>query len=327
MARKLRLEFPGAVYHVINRGNYRQWMFREASTKAAFESCLFEACERGHWLLHAFAILDNHYHLALETPQGNLVAGMQWLQATFANRFNRFRHEHGHLFQGRYKGLIVESGGPLAQVCDYIHLNPVRAGIVSTPELGRYRFSSYWYLRRANRRPEFLQCATAVHELGLPDRLEGWKSYADYLAWQADEGPAGKNDAYVSLSSGWALGTDSFKAGLVKDHALLAISRAWEDIGAAEVRRLQWATALAEALRLLGKDELDCARERKSVPWKIAIAAYLKKCTQASNHWLAEHLRMGSPVALSNYVGILRRHGGEPAPLLARLGRMPPTSW
>jgi REP element-mobilizing transposase RayT len=323
MARKLRLEFPGAIYHVINRGNYRQWMFREASTKVAFEQCLFEASERGHWLLHAFAILDNHYHLAVETPEGNLVAGMQWLQATFANRFNRFRGEHGHLFQGRYKSLIVERGGPLAHVCDYIHLNPVRAGIVSVARLGDYRHSSYWYLRHKSHRPDFIQCATTVHELGLPDRLEGWQSYADYLAWQAAEGPAGKNDTYVSLSSGWALGSDSFKATLVKDHALLALSRAWQDVGATEVRRLQWATALAEALRFLGKSEWDCARERKSIPWKIATAAYLKQCTQASNRWLAEHLRMGSPVALSNYVSILRRHGGEAAPVLARLGRMP----
>src|SRR5438105_8111243 len=105
MARKLRLEYPGAIYHVINRGNYRHWIFTEEGTRAAFETCLFECCRRSQWLLHAFVVMSNHYHLALETPLGNLVAGMQWLQATFANRFNRFRKEHGHLFQGRYKGL------------------------------------------------------------------------------------------------------------------------------------------------------------------------------------------------------------------------------
>jgi len=127
MARKLRLEFPGACYHVINRGNYRAWVFREEKTKAAFEACLFEACARCQWRLHAFVIMGNHYHLAMETPLGNLVAGMQWLQATFANRFDRLREEHGHLFQGRFKALLVEPGGALGQVCHYIHLNPVRA--------------------------------------------------------------------------------------------------------------------------------------------------------------------------------------------------------
>src|SRR5512147_1697273 len=103
MARKLRLEFPGACYHVINRGNYRADIFKTEGAKAAFEACLFEACEKSNWVLHAYVLMSNHYHLALETPDGNLVAGMQWLQATFANRFNKLRGERGHLFQGRYK--------------------------------------------------------------------------------------------------------------------------------------------------------------------------------------------------------------------------------
>ena len=126
MARKLRLEFPGACYHLINRGNYRADLFRTEGAKAAFEACLFAACARSGWVLHAFVLMSNHYHLAVETPDGNLVAGMQWLQATFANRFNRLRRERGHLFQGRYKSLLVEEGDALGQVCHYIHLNPVR---------------------------------------------------------------------------------------------------------------------------------------------------------------------------------------------------------
>ena len=109
MARKLRLEYPGACYHVINRGNYRADVFRTPGAQAAFESCLFAACEKSGWQLHAFVIMRNHYHLAMATPQGNLVAGMQRLQATFANRFNRLRGERGHLFQGRYKALLVGS--------------------------------------------------------------------------------------------------------------------------------------------------------------------------------------------------------------------------
>ena len=319
MARKLRLEFPGAIYHIINRGNYRSWIFRDDKTKAAFETCLFEACERSEWLLHAFTLMGNHYHLALETPAGNLVLGMQWLQATFANRFNRFRDERGHLFQGRYKALLVEEGGPLGLLCDYIHLNPVRAGIVTAESLHAYRYTSYWYLRHKRRRPDFLHCDAALDAVGLADTPNGWQAYADYLAWQNAEGPVGKNQAYVSLSSGWALGSDSFKAALVKDHAVLATTRAWEEQGAAEVRELQWADALAAALQILDRNNLDCERDRKSAPWKIAVAAYLKRTTQASNRWLAARLRMGSPVALSQYVSLLSRNGGPPLQFLNRL--------
>ena len=178
--------------------------------------------------------------------------------------------------------------------------------------LDEYRYSSYWYLRRKRRRPSFLQCETAlVLAGGLVDSSPGWRAYADYLAWQAIEGPAGKNQAYVSLSSGWALGSRDFKAALVKDHGLLAISRAWEDGGAREIREMQCAGALAKALQTVAKTDEDCRRERKSAPWKIAVAAHLKRTTQASNRWLAERLRMGSPVAVCQYVRAFR--GGNDA--------------
>src|SRR4051812_35483854 len=129
MPRKTRLEFPGAIYHVINRGNDKAWIFKQESAKQSFEECIFEACAKNAWILHAYVIMGNHFHLAVETPEGNLVAGMQWLQSKFANRLNKLRDARGHLFQGRYKALLVEPGGALGELCHYIHLNPVRAGI------------------------------------------------------------------------------------------------------------------------------------------------------------------------------------------------------
>ena len=108
MARTLRLEAEDGIYHVLNRGNYRADIFRADKTKAAFLTCLGEACGKAGWRVHAWCIMSNHYHLAVETPQGNLVGGMQWLQGTFSTRFNRLRGERGHLFQGRYKSLLVD---------------------------------------------------------------------------------------------------------------------------------------------------------------------------------------------------------------------------
>ena len=96
VARRLRQVEEGGFYHVLNRGNYRQWIFREEGAKLAFEATLFEACERAGWVLHAFCVMDNHYHLAVETPRGNLTEGMRWLQSVYATRFNRFRKESGH---------------------------------------------------------------------------------------------------------------------------------------------------------------------------------------------------------------------------------------
>ena len=185
MPRKLRLEFPGAVYHVINRGNYRADIFATAGARAAFMDCLWEVCQKSGWRLHAFVLMRNHFHLALETPEGNLVAGMQWMQATFANRFNRLRAERGHLFQGRYKALLVQPGEELGQLCHYIHLNPVRAEVVTVARLREFRDSSYWYLEEKER-PACLDMQTAlVHAGGLADNRRGWKLYAQYLDWQA----------------------------------------------------------------------------------------------------------------------------------------------
>ena len=307
MARKLRLEFPGACYHVLNRGNYRAQVFNDEKTRAAFEACLFEACQKSNWLLHAFVIMSNHYHLAIETPDANLVAGMQWLQATFANRFNRFRGERGHLFQGRYKSLLIEPGEALGQVCHYLHLNPVRANLMPVEQLRTYRASSYWHLHQ-RRRPECLQPATALAEAGgLTDTPAGREAYESYLTWQATDGPAGKSKAYVSMSRGWALGTKDFKTALIKDYNLAESSRAWEDSGAREMREARWTATLNHGLKLLGKTREDVSKDRNSAPWKVALAASLKQSTQVNNRWLSVELCMGTSVAVSAHVGRMGR--------------------
>jgi len=104
MARPLRVQFPGARYHVIDRGNYRHAVFGSVGAAQAFTRVLAEAAERHAWCLHAHALIPNHFHLALETPEANLAEGMHWLLGTFANRYNRFRGECGPLFPGRYQG-------------------------------------------------------------------------------------------------------------------------------------------------------------------------------------------------------------------------------
>jgi len=150
MARKVRIEYPGAIYHVINRGNYRSWIFESKGARASFLECLERACISMGWRLYAWCLMGNHYHLCLETVDPNLVEGMHWLQSTFANRFNRFRQSNGHVFQGRYKAILLD-GEAVGAVCHYIHLNPVRAGLTDVEQLESYVASSFtrlWYPRR-----------------------------------------------------------------------------------------------------------------------------------------------------------------------------------
>jgi REP element-mobilizing transposase RayT len=301
MSRQLRIEYPGAMYHVINRGNYRSWIFEDEGAKKAFEKALFEACEYAGWRLHAFVVMGNHFHLALETPEANLSDGMRWLQSVFANRFNRFRKESGKLFQGRFKSILVEDLEGLGSLCQYIHLNPVRAGVCDVAGLEAYRFGSYWYLRKRKSRPRFLELDTCLEAAGdLADSSRGWRKYAEYLQWLCEEEPARKSLRFDLMSKGWALGTKEFKMAVLDDEKR---ARAAIEVGEAEtvgeVRELLWARRLGDCLRHLGKTEAEIRSGLKSADWKVAIASHLKSRMLCRNGWLANRLGMGTVSGVS----------------------------
>ncbi len=139
---RLRIQYPAAIYHVINRGNYRRDVFETTGAASSFVATLGEASTRFEWEFHAFSILRNHFHLALTTPIPNLADGRHRLQTTLAVRSNRFRAERGHPFQGRYQSPPVENAAALLRGVDPIHLNPVRAGIVPAEQVAQFRWSS-----------------------------------------------------------------------------------------------------------------------------------------------------------------------------------------
>lgn len=305
MARRPRIEFAGAIYHVLNRGNYKADLFETAGAASAFVECLFQTCERMGWRLHAYSLMRNHYHLAVETPTGNLVNGVHWLQSTFGNRFNRFRGEHGRAFQGRYQAILVEPGRHLAQLVDYIHLNPVRAHVVTLDQLAQFRWSSYRYFtREASDRPAFLLCQDWLREKGgLTDSPAGWAAYRDHLAWlMADEGRQ-KEAAFERMSQGWVHGGDAYQKNLLGKFKRMPNAQDWGGGEVAEINRLEWRRLFARALLILDRDPADAHSTPKSAPWKIAVATWLKQRSSVSNRWLTEHLRMGAPDAVSRYVG------------------------
>ncbi len=141
MTRSLRIEYPGAVYHVTARGTGRQNIFLNDSDRTAFLARLLMTVNRHNWLCHAYCLMSNHYHLLLETSDGNLSAGMKLLNSAYAQYFNHSHDRTGHLFQGRFKAIVVEKDSYLLELCRYIVLNPVRSGIVKSP--GDYTWSSY----------------------------------------------------------------------------------------------------------------------------------------------------------------------------------------
>ena len=160
VARKLRIQYPGAIYHVMSRGDRREDIFEDDKDRQRFLETLGEACQKTAWQVHAYCLMRNHFHLVVETPQPNLVAGMKWFLGVYTSRFNRRHKEFGHLFSGRYKALIVDGSGNgyLKSVCDYVHLNPARAGLLKVEQrLSDFTWSSYpLYLAGPGRRPAWL---------------------------------------------------------------------------------------------------------------------------------------------------------------------------
>lgn len=141
MARPLRIEYDGAVYHVTSRGNERKNIFRDDEDRLLFLDILKKVNEKHNWLCHAYCLMNNHYHLVIETPDGNLSKGMRQLNGVYTQTFNKRHDRVGHIFQGRYKAILVSKESHLLETCRYVVLNPVRAKATETPE--EWKWSSY----------------------------------------------------------------------------------------------------------------------------------------------------------------------------------------
>ena len=126
MTRPLRIEFPGGVYHITSRGNGQQEIFLTEADRELFLDLLGQAIDRFQWLCHAYCLMANHYHLLIETPEANLSRGMRHLNGVYTQRFNRQHQRGGHVFQGRYKAIVVQKDSHLLALCRYVVLNPGR---------------------------------------------------------------------------------------------------------------------------------------------------------------------------------------------------------
>ena len=141
MTRPLRIEYPGAIYHLTSRGNDKKKIFLESKDRNKFLEMLFQVNNRFNWICHAYCLMDNHYHLLIETPDGNLSKGMRQLNGIYTQFFNKCWNRTGHIFQGRYKSILIEKDSHLLEVCRYVVLNPVKAHMADSVE--KWKWSSY----------------------------------------------------------------------------------------------------------------------------------------------------------------------------------------
>jgi REP element-mobilizing transposase RayT len=202
MARPLRIEFPGAVYHVTSRGNAKQAIFIDDEDRGSFLDLLSIVVERFNWLCHAYCLMGNHYHLLIETPNGNLSKGMRELNGVCTQGFNQRYRRVGHLFQGRYKAILVEKDNHLLSLCRYVVLNPVRVGLIERPE--QWRWSSYRATIGLVKRPSFLTADWILSQFGGRKRAS-MERYRRFVM----EG-IGKESPWEILKGQIFLATDEF---------------------------------------------------------------------------------------------------------------------
>jgi len=306
MPRRARVEYAGAIYHVMDRGDRQELIYRSEEDRLLFLRTLGEACGRTGWRVHSYVLMGNHYHLLLETPEPNLCAGMRWLQGVYTIRHNARHKVRGHLFQGRYKAVLVEGGDEtyFRTVSDYIHLNPARAGMLGEGQmLADYGWSSFpGLIGDPRKRPGWLCAEWVLGQWGEKDDARGRHSYREALEKRASEkqdGGTSDEGMLKKLRRGWCFGSEEFRQRMIGMAAGAARRPSGEILAAhneQEAERL-----MAAGLESVGLRVEDLATMRKGDPRKIAVAAVVKRRTIMGNEWIARGLHMGAAGRVSRY--------------------------
>jgi len=220
MARPLRIEFPGALYHVTSRGNARQDIYLAESDRLDFLRLLGDVVTCKDWICLAYCLMTNHYHILLQTTAANLGRGMQRLNSMYGQRFNRAHNRVGHVFQGRYKAILVEEEGYLKELARYVVLNPVRAGITREP--GDWRWSSYKAACGEAPSPPWLETGWLLRQFG-DSRREAIEAYRQFVDAGKD-----RESIWSGLRNEVYLGSETFveqMQGLISPRELRGVSR------------------------------------------------------------------------------------------------------
>lgn len=268
MARQLRIEYEGGFYHVTSRGNQREQIFWGDKDRERFKTVLERTKERYAYLLHAYVFMSNHYHLLIETPRGNLHQIMQNINTSYTVFINKKYHRFGHLFQGRYKAFIVEKDKYLLALSRYIHLNPVRAGVVRRAE--QFRWSSYReYLYGG--KGETLTDTDETLRLFSKRRRIAARRYKEFV----EAGIGGKSPLPDAIGS--ILGGEGYREGVLK---FLRVT--CDEAGVPEIRKIGMSPRDIKDIVIgvagyYGLGEGDLLRRSKRTQRQRKIGVYLSK--------------------------------------------------
>jgi len=268
MTRPLRLEHAGAVWHVTSRGNERKELFRDQADHERFVSILGRTVTLFRWRLHAFVLMGNHYHLLLETPTPTLSRGMRQLNGIYTQAFNRRHRRVGHLLQGRFKAILVEKEAHLLELCRYVVLNPVRAGLVRSAR--DWRWSSYRATSAEESAPGWLETRWTLRNFGR-EASRAVRQYRKFVA----EGAGASVSPWEALHAQIYLGGDEFLEDVRQRVKARPMSKGvpLRQVEPLEVDPVEAATAVARVLGS-GLEEMKrqprtLIRERRLTAWAL----------------------------------------------------------
>lgn len=294
MPRRLRIQYPGAIYHVMARGNGRQKIVRDDADREQLLAGLERCVHRNGWRIFAFVVLSNHFHLVLKTPEPNLARGMQVFLSSYANAWARRHGFVGHVFQGRYRTELIEDETYLWTVTRYVHLNPVRAGLVAHP--ADWRWSSYPSYANLRRRLDWLACTELLDswggQFGGKDAATAYRGYV--TAGLADA----PNSPWDDADGGWILGGPKFRAKLAK------LVRAQTSTERRRESRLMKGVELRRVVDAVcsryGIDASELSRRGSRHEARAALAYLAREHTASTNADLVEILGVSRPESVPN---------------------------
>lgn len=282
---------------MMNRGDRRELIFLCDADRELFLETLGESCRKTGWQVHALCLMSNHFHLVVETPRANLTAGMRWFLGTYTTRFNRRHKLFGHLFSGRYKSLLVDGSarGYLKAVCDYVHLNPVRAKLLKPEQrLSQYRWSSWpEYLKKPAQRREWLRVDRFLGEWGVrQDNAAGRRQLEQAMEQRKELEWSRASGDWKRLRNGWCWGPEEFRQEMLE---LIGQKRGQhhygEELKESETQKAE--RLVGEMLHKAGWSEEELQRRRKGDRKKARMAAKLRSETAMTWPWIAKRLAMG----------------------------------
>jgi putative transposase len=333
MPRKPRIEYEGAVYHIMSRGNRQDDIFLDDRDRETFLDTVDEVCGRCGWRIHAFVLMNNHYHLLLETPEANLVAGMKWLQGTYTQRFNTRHKVFGHLLQGRYKALLVDGsgGGEYFQAAgNYVHLNPARARLFNLEHgrLSDYRWSSYPLYLEPAKRPDWLCADRLLGSMDLADNRTGQSGFRRIMEGRVADlavssSPSELDGNWKRIRRGWCLGSEAFRDEMLERlNGVIGVSGKRASFDGAATRQHDESEALRllkAGLNALALDDAALCEMKKGCVEKCCLAWMIRKKTCVTNEWIKLHLHMGKATNFSSLIKRVDTNGESVRPILKKL--------